>query len=218
MPEPETRPSRQQILVNLKQQGEATAGELALALGLTPVTIRHHLSLLEREGLVRPPEIRRKAGRGRPEKVYCLTTAAQAQLPRNDPDLLTHLVAALSQSLDEDGLRSLLAEAGRHYAAAVGGGWPVSAPSRRALTYRFLEARGYLPRWESTEGEAQLHFGHCPYSPLAQAQPNLCAFDEALLARLLGRRIRITRRIALFEPDCTLLVGRGAAFDSLLAF
>jgi predicted ArsR family transcriptional regulator len=139
-------------------------------------------------------------------------------LPRNDPYLLTHLVAALSQSLNEDGLRSLLAEAGHHAAAAVGGGWPVSAASRRSLAHRFLDASGYLPRWEEAQGETHLHFGHCPYSPLAQAQPNLCAFDEALMARLLGRRIRIARRIALFEPECVFLVGRGAAFDSLLSF
>jgi predicted ArsR family transcriptional regulator len=218
MPSQAPHSSRERILIHLRQHGEATASQIAKALGLSSETVRHHLRLLEREGLVRPPERRPKEGRGRPSHSYHLAPAAHVHLPHNYAGLLTHLVAMLSQSMDEEALRALLADVGHHYAASVGSGWPVSATSRRSLTMQFLESAGYLPQWDTDTGEIQLRFGHCPYSPLSQAQPGLCTFDEALLGRLLGRRIQIAGSIARFERECLLLVGKTVSFDSLLAF
>jgi predicted ArsR family transcriptional regulator len=218
MPNPPPRSSRDRILVHLRRHGSATASQLAEALGLSSETVRHHLTDLEREGLLRAPDRRLRQGRGRPSHVYQLAPAAQLHLPHNQADFLAHLVATLSQSMDDAALRSLLADAGHHYAAAVGSGWPVSPATRRNLALRFLEQAGYLPTWETDREGARLRFGHCPYAPLSQAQPALCAFDEALLARLLGRRIRTEASIARFDRDCELSVGRALAFDSLLAF
>ena len=44
--------TRQRILEILKERGAATVEQLATELELTPVTIRHHLDILRRAGLV----------------------------------------------------------------------------------------------------------------------------------------------------------------------
>ena len=58
--------TRQRILEILKERNTATVEELAYDLGLTPVTIRHHLDILRSEGLVQAPQVKRRDTPGRP--------------------------------------------------------------------------------------------------------------------------------------------------------
>ncbi len=51
--------TRQRILEIIKMRGQATVNELTRELGLTAVTIRHHLDVLHRAGLIGPPQILR---------------------------------------------------------------------------------------------------------------------------------------------------------------
>ena len=75
--------TRQRILEILKDRNTATVEELAHDLGLTPVTIRHHLDILRSEGLVQAPQVKRRDTPGRPQHVYGLTEAADAYFPKN---------------------------------------------------------------------------------------------------------------------------------------
>ena len=56
-------PTRERILDLLKRRAEATARELATALGITPPAVRQHLTALERDGLVTGRTLRRPVGR-----------------------------------------------------------------------------------------------------------------------------------------------------------
>ena len=87
--------SRQRVIEVLKRRGEASVSELSQALGLTPVTIRHHLDALMEEGVVSPPAARRKAGPGRPEMVFSLTHRADVLTPRNYGELCACLLSTL---------------------------------------------------------------------------------------------------------------------------
>jgi len=59
--------SRLRIIEILKRRNMASVGELSQALGLTPVTIRHHLDSLLADHIVSEPVPRRRPGPGRPE-------------------------------------------------------------------------------------------------------------------------------------------------------
>ena len=66
--------TRQQIIEILKTRSQATVDDLADALALTTMTVRHHLGILEEQSLVQT-EIQR--GRvGRPHYVYRLTISS----------------------------------------------------------------------------------------------------------------------------------------------
>ena len=51
--------TRQEILEILKEDREATVEDLASRLELTPMTIRHHLNVLQAQNLVVAPTVRR---------------------------------------------------------------------------------------------------------------------------------------------------------------
>jgi DeoR family suf operon transcriptional repressor len=58
--------TRQEILSILREQRQATVDELAESLELTPMTIRHHLNVLQAQNLVVASKVRRSKRVGRP--------------------------------------------------------------------------------------------------------------------------------------------------------
>lgn len=65
---------RRQILTALKKQGSLSVDDLSRCLGITPMGIRQHLAVLERDNLVMISSVRR--GMGRPSYLYRLTELA----------------------------------------------------------------------------------------------------------------------------------------------
>ena len=63
--------TKTEILARLKRTDNASVDELSSALGLAPMTVRQHLTALERDALVHAEEVRRPAGR--PQFRYSLT-------------------------------------------------------------------------------------------------------------------------------------------------
>ena len=61
--------TRQEILEILKEERQATVEDLATRLGLTPMTIRHHLNVLQAQNLVEASKVRRSQRVGRPRLV-----------------------------------------------------------------------------------------------------------------------------------------------------
>lgn len=196
--------SRQRIIEVLKRRGEASVTELSLAVGLTPVTIRHHLDALLEEGVVSEPAPRRKPGPGRPEMVYALTGLAESLTPRNYGELCACLLDALSDvALDSD---RLLAMAGE--------GLPNLSPrpqrSGVGSALGFLETRGYFPSVEHSDAGPAILLANCPYLEVARSHPQVCQFDIALLTRLVGAPVSVETSIALDDSFCRLRLPSGA--------
>ena len=63
--------TRDRILQTLLHQPRASINKLAEAVGINPISVRHHLTNLQMEGLVDAQEERH--GVGRPRLVYVLT-------------------------------------------------------------------------------------------------------------------------------------------------
>ena len=74
--------TRQEILEILKEDKQATVEDLAERLQLTPMTIRHHLNVLQAQNLVTTATVRRSQKVGRPRLVYTLTAAADDLFPQ----------------------------------------------------------------------------------------------------------------------------------------
>lgn len=188
--------SRQRILRHLKRVGEASVADLSGGLGLTPVTIRHHLEALQGDGLVERPTARRKAGPGRPELIYQATPAADRLMPRNYGELCSCLLSASTSARSGEELEHVLERLGdklgtdERPAGGLGG-------VRRAL-----EQRGYFPTVRRTDGGITVRLANCPYLEVAELTPALCHFDRALIEGLLGTEVRMEKRIVQNEPVC----------------
>lgn len=195
--------TRQRIIVHLKKSGEASVADLSQALSLTSVTVRHHLQELRREGLVADPTPRRRQGPGRPEMGYRLLPHARVDLPRNYRELCSCLVEELSGELAAEALADVLVRAGQDLSRSWRSQSDMSRPSRRERTERFLEARGYLPRWVQERDGLRLQLANCPYHEIAQRFPEMCRFDEALLEGLMDTEVKLEASIAAMGEVCS---------------
>jgi predicted ArsR family transcriptional regulator len=70
-----------------------------------------------------------------------------------------------------------------------------------------LDRRGYLPAAGTWSGRRCLTFAHCPYLDAARGSPVVCAFDQALMEKVLGEPVVLFRRIAEHDEQCVFLLG-----------
>jgi DeoR family suf operon transcriptional repressor len=89
-------PGRRAVLSALKQHGEASAEDVAQALGVTVSAVRQHLAPLEEHGLVAHRDER--PGPGRPRRRYCLTPAAESLWPKRYGQLANQLLTFIGDA------------------------------------------------------------------------------------------------------------------------
>jgi len=74
--------TRQKIIDMLRAHGQATVDELATEVSLTPMAVRHHLNVLQADGLVLILRTKQRHRPGRPIQVYGLTNKARKLCPQ----------------------------------------------------------------------------------------------------------------------------------------
>ena len=85
--------TKDKILQTLLRRPKITINELADAVGINPISVRHHLTNLQMEGLVSADEERH--GVGRPRLVYSLTEDGMERFPTKYLRLTTRLLAQM---------------------------------------------------------------------------------------------------------------------------
>jgi DeoR family transcriptional regulator, suf operon transcriptional repressor len=90
---------RRAVLAAIKQAGEATAEQIAAAVGVTVGATRQHLAGLDADGLVAHREER--LGPGRPRRRYCLTPAAEGLWPKRYGQLANQLLGFVQKDSPE---------------------------------------------------------------------------------------------------------------------
>lgn len=199
--------TRKSILDYLKEHGEATVDELAEVLGLTSVTVRHHLDILRGEALVADPAIRHRSTPGRPQYSYSLTPKASEHFPKNYCDLAGKLIDEMKAGVEPDRVNVIFEGVARRLALTAPPPVPGEPlPHRLDRTMDFLNQQGYVARWEETEGGYLLHTCNCPYEALAEGNPELCSMDLNLVGDLLGRLPERVSRVVEGAGSCAYLI------------
>jgi predicted ArsR family transcriptional regulator len=183
--------TRQEILSILREERQATVEDLAQSLDLTPMTIRHHLNVLQAQNLVVASKVRRSKTVGRPRLVYTLTDAADELFPHGYGELARRLVAEIKETVGEEELRRIF----RRIAIDLAGEAP---PRQENQTFEdrldqvseFLEGQGFLARWEESDEGYVLTSVNCPYRRVSHEHGDICIMDLELLERLLGVKPR----------------------------
>ncbi|MCX8061132.1 MAG: ArsR family transcriptional regulator [Anaerolineales bacterium] len=198
--------TRSKILAFLEKRGQASALELSNALKLTPANIRHHLRVLQSEGVVVPIHVDRSSGRGRPACLYALSDQQKAHnLDRLCAAFLLQVRATKSFEEKNDSLRSIAQQliADRLPSSKM------NLTQRLISTTKLLNEMSYKASWEAHREAPTIKFSHCPYATLVEAFPELCQIDVFLLETLMACPIEVlgTRQIsALGETICRFRV------------
>ena len=197
--------SRQRVLEYIRSHRYVTSTEISRVLKMTPANARHHLTVLADQGVIEVVSERPTGGKGRPAKVFSLTSQAigygveklagaaldllENGLPGRETDnplrLLAHYLARLGDARVEKRESSSGSDLGRD-----------EAPPQPHLTQRLYEAvsqlnaLGYAARWEARSDAPRIILGHCPYSSILEDHPQLCQLDGFLLETLLQAPVK----------------------------
>ncbi len=209
--------TRQHILEILKERGEATIDELSESLGLTSVTVRHHLDILRGEGLVEVPEVKRRATPGRPQYVYTLTEAADEHFPKNYAGFTNLMISEIKERLQPSELDRILR--GMAHRMAADAPKPIEGePIEQRLTrlVNFLNQKGYVAKWDhAQDGDGYyLHTTNCPYHDISHNHTQVCVMDMTLISELLGTVPERRTWMTAGEFDCTYHIPRPAAANN----
>ena len=197
--------TRFRILEYLRKNQTASGHELSRALGMTGANIRHHLAVLESNGLVESIS-HRQEGRGRPVKIYGLSRRVVGDgLEDLARTMLDVFVKNPTGEEPEASLRSMALR-------LAGESSPV--PDRQ-LTRQLnqivdrLNELHYQARWEAGMDGPHVILGHCPYSAIITDYPELCRMDAFLLEQRTGLPAEQTAKLqpsAKGYPFCTFKI------------
>ena len=197
--------TRQRIMGILKERGQSTIDELSETLGLTTVTVRHHLDILRGEGLVEVPEVKRRTTPGRPQYVYTLTEAADDFFPKNYGAFTNLMISEIGDRYDPAELDQILRGMANRMAADAPK--PVNSETfeqRLTRAVNFLNQKGYIAKWEKAGSEGYyLHTSNCPYHDISQNHSQVCLMDMTLISGLLGTVPERMSWLAAGEYTCS---------------
>ena len=201
---------RKHILEYLKEHDGATVADLAERLDMAPVSVRHHLDILQGDNLICVERLERKGNVGRPQQVYGLTAEADEHFPDNFALLAAGLVRQLKKVLAPDQVESAFRAMAEDLAATAGDMdcAEVSLTDRLERVTDFLNEHGYLARWEVAEdGAFLLHKCNCPYAGVSEKNAELCVMDQVLVNRLMGMDCQRIQNMADEGRCCTYQIG-----------
>jgi len=201
--------TRQEILEILKAEKQATVEDLAGRLDLTPMTIRHHLNVLQAQNLVVATKVRRLQKVGRPRLVYTLTEAADELFPQNYGELARRLVTEVKEAMGKEETRAMF----RRIATRVARQAPAPAEGqsfedRLDQVAAFLGQQGLVNHWEKTDEGYIFTNVNCPYRRVAQEHGETCELDLALLTELLGVEPQRLSSLRAQDYACSYLIRR----------
>ena len=157
--------------------------EVAELLDLHPNTVRPHLERMRELGLLEV-RARTSGGVGRPQHLYSL--ASDAPSLGLEPPVYPAIAGMLLALASEAGLSGEdAAEVGRDHGRTLAGSHPGDALQ---ATLSLMVEWGFDPEPVDAE-QSWVWFGHCPFSELAEANPELvCSLHRGLIEGLLDAR------------------------------
>jgi len=203
--------STRDIIVEIIQSRESeTVSGLAQELSLAPATVRRHLDILRRDGLVSFKEVRH--GTGRPEFSFSLTEVGHETLPKHYSEMLGKLISKLASfeagSLNEKSGDQVLNEMLREMAQEsvdLHGDADNGIPGLMEI----LSDQDFSPEISENKGKIELSLMSCPFRSVAINNPSLCAYDIAVIEAATASPVERVACLTNGDPVCKYLIGSG---------
>jgi predicted ArsR family transcriptional regulator len=175
--------TRSRVLRSLLLNQQRTVNELADAVGINPISVRHHVNKLEAEGLIQSKEERH--GVGRPRLIYSLTNKGMEQFPQRYLQLTLRLLQQLKTSLPDMALGDIFRDVAEGIADDLTEHIDLNElelQERLELLQNALVSEGFMVTLEEDEGNFYIVEASCPYHHVGEDYPEICAVDKELIA------------------------------------
>jgi predicted ArsR family transcriptional regulator len=200
-----TKTTRQRVLDTLLKQQRCTINELADAVEINPISVRHHITRLEAEGLVTSAEERH--GVGRPRRTYFLTEKGMERFPTRYMRLTMRLLEQMKGSLPSTMVESLFSQMARDVFAGYQGELEgLSMDQRLAVLKEMLSNEGFNIEWELDGDQYHIRETNCPYYHVGQNHPEVCSVDQTLISSVLALPAEKVKCILHGDQTCTYVV------------
>ncbi len=197
--------TRDRILQTLRSHPRSTVTELAESVGINTISVRHHISSLQADGLLAVEEVRH--GVGRPRLVYYLTEKGLERFPSRYLRLTNRLLDQIKDTFPENQVNqlftSLATDLADQYSPLAEG---KNTEERLFLLQTLLAEEGFTMDWETRGSQIHIHEVTCPYYQIGKAHPEVCSVDQTLISSLLDIPIEKVKCILSGDNRCTYII------------
>jgi DeoR family transcriptional regulator, suf operon transcriptional repressor len=197
--------TRDRILQSLLGQPKMTINALAEAVGINPISVRHHLTNLQVEGLVTAEEERH--GVGRPHLIYRLTEDGMEKFPTRYLRLTSRLLQKMKDTMPEPVVQKLFSDIGEGLAEEYAGKMQgLTMEERLDIVKSVLDQEGFSVSWEKSGEQYKIHEISCPYLQIGVNHPEVCVVDQTIISKMLAVPAEKVQCILDGSAHCTYVV------------
>jgi predicted ArsR family transcriptional regulator len=197
--------TKDKILQTLLRKPRVTINELAEAVGINAISVRHHLTNLTAEGLISADEERH--GVGRPRLVYSLTEDGMEKFPTKYLRLTTRLLDQMKDSMPGPVVAKLFSQIAEDMANEYADQMKdLSMEERLDFVKAMLAREGFTVEWEKKGSDYQIHEISCPYYQIGIAHPEVCTVDQTLISKMLALPANKVQCILDGGAHCTYVI------------
>lgn len=201
----EAKNTRDRVLQTLLARERCTINDLADAVDINPISVRHHVVKLEADGLVRSEEERH--GVGRPRRMYFLTEKGHEQFPTRYIRLTIRLLEQLKEQATPAFISTLFTQMAvdmaEDYRLEIQN---YSIDQRLELIRQLLSHEGFNVEVEKQGDYYYIRESSCPYYHVGQNHPEVCSVDQTLISTLLNIPAQKVQCLLHGDSVCTYVV------------
>lgn len=199
--------TRDTVLRALLTRQRCTLAELADAVGISPISMRHHIARLEADGFVKSEEERH--GVGRPRMVFFLTESGLEKFPTRYVRLTLRLLEQLKETVPAAIVNNLFTQMAKDLAHDLdlqANMKNLTIEERLDKMQDFLEGEGFTINWERQGDQYLIREVTCPYFHVGQSHPEVCAVDQTLISVALSIPAEKVKCVLNGDLICTYVV------------
>lgn len=199
--------TRERVLQTLLKKHRCTINELAEAVDINPISVRHHISKLQADGLVGAEEERH--GVGRPRQLYFLTESGLEHFPTRYIRLAVRILEQLKERMPAEMVNELFTQMAidlvEEYADPVKM-QGLTIEQRLNLVKGLLKGEGFEIDWEKVGDNYFIREVSCPYLHVGQNHPEVCWIDQTLISSVLNLPTEKVKCVLNGDNNCTYVI------------
>ncbi len=193
--------TRGKIVAALREQGSASAFDLAERFGLSPNAIRQQLVILERDGLIAGRSARR--GKTKPTVEYSLTPAAARYFPQRYDKMLNAVLREIREAGGGAAVAAVFDRIGKRSAERFEADADAGVEEKLRSLVASLRASGVRAELTRSEhGTLTLHEHNCPYASVIAENPEACGAIHTILDSVAHGKAEHVESIATGGIEC----------------
>ncbi len=197
--------TRERVLHTLSAHPRSTILEIAAEVGINAISVRHHLTHLQANGLVTNEEERH--GVGRPRMVYLLTENGMEHFPTGYLRLTGNLLDHLQQTISPDNLdgifKGIADKLTNEYKPSLSS---LNLEQKLELLTQVMAKEGFNLEWKRSGNRYEIREISCPFYRIGKNHPEVCLLDRTLISNILSIPLEKIQAQHLADALCTFIV------------